>query len=365
VPAIPLGMGSLTNSGTTPFFIVGSTTTINAEAKDESWPGFMGRSWLVRPSTEPPAGDYTLRYGEECERSDGGGYVRHLHTVDLPFSFAAASPLPTSAGSLTVTQAMSNAWPYDGPVTTADGTCEIQRFQYIDVVVVWNLAPELRPFIDAVQGAIAWPGGGWVGGKDYGQIIDTPMARIAVSCYPPFMLGFPGGRGTIALQSHLAGAAQDFPNISAEVQLDCPPPEVLGPCDDGGAIEAGTDAEPRDANAFDGSSDGGGGAVDTGTPIGAEDASADGSGMTVNDGATVLDGATTLDGGSTPLDASAPSTDASSTPPPQETTDPGGEGCSVSQPGDRGVAPAWRWLAGAIVLAGVSLRRRIRGSPLS
>jgi len=330
--------------------MVGTYATINAEATLEFWDSLLGSFWLLRPAMPPPVGDYMLRYEEPCNRTDGGAYEQRLHTVELPFRFTFDSPLPTSAGSLTADQGISDEKPVVAQVVTAEGVCQIQSFKWAKVWVLWNLASELPPFIEAVQAVSRRANGAPAYQRNYGRPADPPGAvgviQEMINCYPPMSndAGFVNGRGTFTLRSHLAGAAQDFPLLSVDVQLDCPPPEV-GPCSD-----AGTDAGPDGAR---GTTDGEAGAVPPSDVRAVDDR-----------GTGFLDAPSGVD--ATPNvspDAPLGAIDGQG---PVATTDgaaSAGEdrGCSVGKVGDGSAEAAKGWLL-SVVLLGTALRRRFRST---
>jgi hypothetical protein len=361
--------------------MVGTYATINAEATLEFWDSLLGSFWLLRPAMPPPVGDYMLRYEEPCNRTDGGSYEQRLHTVELPFRFTFDSPLPTSAGSLTADQGISDEKPVVAQVVTAEGVCQIQSFKWAKVWVLWNLASELPPFIEAVQAVSRRANGAPAYQRNYGRPADPPGAvgviQEMINCYPPMSndAGFVNGRGTFTLRSHLAGAAQDFPLLSVDVQLDCPPPEV-GPCPD-----AGTDAGPDGTR---GTTDGEAGAVppsdvravdDRGTgfldapsgvdatpnvspdaPLGA----VDGQGPVATTDGAASDGTGARQDDASPASDAAGPVDASSPPEPPDAGED--RGCSVGKVGDGSAEAAKGWLLSVVLLAGTALRRRFRST---
>ena len=179
------------------------------------------------------------------------------------------APLPSVAGNVVVTQRLSD---YDvasvGPVWTA-GVCEMRRFRFMAVRVDWFPSTELVPFGEAVLGRGGWHPDDSRFWKGYGSPLSNAApyggAVGSVSCDRSLnkSLGFVDGRGTFTLRSQLAGTLE-LPAVSMEVQLDCPPSELVGPCFDAGP-DASIDAPYPDTGAPP-NADTGALAPDTGAP---------------------------------------------------------------------------------------------------
>ena len=181
-----------------------------------------------------------------------------------------------------------------------------------------------------------------------------------VSCYRghPSANGFSEGRGTYKLRSHFAGAAQDFPELTAQIDLLCPPPEQVGKCNDGGADAAADavhpDVDDVDANVADiVRTD-----VTRADALDVEDSDAP---PVPTDASTdALDAQTSDSGASETRDATAPPPDRAA-PQPDVATPPSAErddgGCSVRSMGDSS-SNHGGWLLGALVLFAATFRRR-------
>jgi hypothetical protein len=243
VPAVPMRPSSLVNA--THIDIIGASSTIGSPVRPDDWNPFMAMTWLVAPSTTPETGNVHFRFEERCARTDGGEDQARPHQVDLAFRFIEAAPLPTVAGTVVVNQSPAGYEPVLVKVWT-DGVCELRRFARIKVTVDWFAAPELVPFGEAVLAR-----GGWLKEhrtlwKSYGEPLNGAAPYHAdidvVSCNPITNagFGFVDGRGSFTLRAKLAGA-QELPPVDTEVQLACPPTELVGPCSDAGP-DVATDA---------------------------------------------------------------------------------------------------------------------------
>jgi hypothetical protein len=249
VPAIPLLGSSLTPATTCS--LVGNTETIPAD---------ISSGWLVYPSTQPSVGAYRLRYEEECSRIDGGSlFERRFHTAEIPIQFGEAAPLPTSAGSVLVSQALSD-FPPDDEVVFESGQCQIRRFVRLVVSVLWTPSAELTPFIGAVTARGGWTPDANTMSYGYGLTVDALNPSIGfrylMACYPPYQYGLVDGRGTHTVRSHLAGTPQDFAPLTVDMRLECPLSEFIGFCPDAGSDastpDSSTDASTGDASVDDG-----------------------------------------------------------------------------------------------------------------
>jgi hypothetical protein len=217
--------------------------------------------------------------------------------------------------------------------------------------------------------------------RNYGTI-DAPGGLVTVfdgliNCnrWHASASGYVDGRGTYRLRSHLAGAAQDIPGITAEIQLACPPPELVGPCDDGGA-DAGEDAPEEDVTDGDvvvvpdvtvtdvitdvpTHAD----TVDVGradaprTPVDAPGRSDDAQGSADASSDAGSDGSgETKDVATSTPDSAGPNVDAAA--PPSDDPDSDRGSCSCSAPGDARSRKQTGWLIGGLIGMGVAFRRK-------
>jgi MYXO-CTERM domain-containing protein len=380
VPAVPMAPSSLLMVSDVRIDIVGASSTITSTVRSDDWNGQSVPTWLVAPNALPEVGDYHLRYEEECARSDGGGYERRRHEVSRPFRFTEAAPLPSVAGNVVVSQSPFGHDPEVVQVWTA-GVCEMRRFAAVYLTAEWFPAPQLVPFGEAVLGSGGWRPGLNRPWKGYGEPLSSTaphrLDSMGFSCNPSrnASFGVVDGRATFTLRTRLAGTSE-LPPVSTEVQLDCPPSELVGPCSDAGsdaAIDApypDTGAPPNPDTAPPNPDTGAPPNPDTGAPDAyvsdtlrldahldrAPPQGPDGGFDTPSDAASI-DGST-VDGAS-----STDTADATDPSGPFDDRDRGG--CSVSKlAADRG-SPSGPWLLGFMLAAVSALRRRRKGVPVS
>jgi len=340
VPAVPIGPSSLLKVSDLRVDIIGASSTIGSAVRSDDWTPFMGDTWLVSPSTPPEVGNVHFRFEEVCARTDGGGYESRPHQVNLAFRFTEAAPLPTVAGTVVVNQSPAGYLPAVRVWT--DGVCELRRFGSIKVTVDWSPAPELLPFGEAVLARGGWRKEFRTLWKGYGESLSGAAPYQAdigvVSCNPMTNAdsGFVDGRGSFTLLAKLAGA-EELQAVNTDVQLECPPTELLGPCSDAGP-DVAIDAPAIDAP---------GTAIDA--PVMAIDV------------ADVRDsGAEDSSDASTdaPMVDAFSSTDAGLPNPPVFIANDTGSACSIRSVAPARAAPSDAWLLGFLLTAVSALRRR-------
>jgi hypothetical protein len=343
VPAIPMIPSSLMKVADVAIDLVGTSGPIATTTRADDWDVWKSGAWLVFPSSMPDAGDYSFRFQESCARSDGGGYEERRHEVNLRFHFTEATPLPSVAGTLAFTQKLSGART-EVPVWTS-GVCELRRFAAIDLVFELTPSAEIMPFQDVVKVRGMWATGEGIYMKGIGDRFEPDGLHrryfVTVSCNPSrnSMFGFVDGSATFTLRSQLAGAPE-LPPLSADVHLDCPSSELVGPCDDAGSNPRDVSVDAPDLGASD-------------APLldAARDRSLDNESDVASNDAPTVDGTPSDD----PDDSHAG--DASA---PPSTADPhdGSQGCSVGSLPVNRTMPSGGFIFGFLLTAGAALRPR-------
>lgn len=310
-PGLVIRRSTLSDSPS--YEIVGDSNILATASADPQEDGFV----IVKPMTVPAAGNYRLRYREECQRGDGG-WERRAEMVELPFQLLEASPLPTTSGTLSDIQKLSPV-PREMPVTNASGQCEIRAFDTVLLNVVWQPSADMGPFLAVTQASGLNPAGFRIYFRRYMSPLVGPysIGETHYSCYEPETgTGvFATGSATFSVVAQIAGAAE-LPRVSHKVTLGCPASRYVRPCDgisDGGVdvvVQPDTGSTPPDVRDWvpdardvttggaGGTSNtgGSGGAVSTGGSGGAvSTGGSGGTGGAVNPGGS--GGSTTTDGG--------------------------------------------------------------------
>ncbi|MET0594951.1 MAG: hypothetical protein ABW133_19785, partial [Polyangiaceae bacterium] len=213
-----------------------------------SWSVRLAPSWIMTPSEQLVVGDHVLRYQEPCDGPDAAYPPRpRPHLEELSFRFSDEAPLPTTAGTLELRGALEKIEFRQS--IRPNGACRFERVHFVKVTGTWSIAPEAIPFLPAMQAIFFQPNGLDRYHKDYGTNADGPtplVMQASIGCDPASlaMNGFAGGVATANLLSHLAGARESLPMLVAELRLDCPPVEDLGPCDDSGVGDPDASTPP-------------------------------------------------------------------------------------------------------------------------